>query len=90
MLLLYKLIFYFIYYLSYPYGMLKAAGGDLLWQGRLGNIDNSSAPIDLWLHAASVGEIKVIGYLIDYLHKRNPELKIHISTMTRTGFSTAT
>jgi len=36
-----------------------------------------------------VGEVKVIGYLVDYLLAHRPELKIHVTTMTMTGYNTA-
>ena len=44
---------------------------------------------DLWLHAASVGETKVIGYLVDYLLDRRPGLRIHLTAMTSAGRAAA-
>ena len=85
---IYRLITYFIYVLCYPYGRIKAWRGDRLWQGRLGLLA-PIGPRNIWLHAASVGEVKILGWLVDYLVKRNPALSIHVTTMTRTGFDTA-
>ena len=39
----------------------------------------------LWLHAVSVGEVGVAAILIPVLLKKKPELKIVLSTVTRTG-----
>ncbi|NOY88629.1 MAG: hypothetical protein GXO93_04455 [FCB group bacterium] len=69
-------------------GKVKALKGNRLWQGRLGLIP-PSVPTHIWIHAASVGEVRVIGYLINYLKERKPDIKIHITTMTTTGFNTA-
>ncbi|MFQ6008258.1 MAG: 3-deoxy-D-manno-octulosonic acid transferase, partial [Candidatus Zixiibacteriota bacterium] len=76
------------YSVLYIVGRVKAARGSMLWRGRLGLID-SVGPKDLWMHAASVGEVKVLCYLLDYLNKRDPTLKVHITAMTEAGFKTA-
>lgn len=60
-----------------------------MWRGRLGLI-SPLGPRDVWMHAASVGEVKVLGYLIDYLRKQDATLRIHVTVMTRAGFKTAT
>ena len=39
----------------------------------------------LWVHAVSVGEVGVAAILIPVLLKKKPELKIVLSTVTRTG-----
>ncbi len=61
---------------------------DPLWQGRFAQIQ-SLPSVDIWIHAASVGEAKVIGHLIHYMKSQNPNIKIHITTMTRSGYKTA-
>lgn len=61
---------------------------DKLWKGRLGAI-SKVGPVDIWIHAASVGEVKVIGHLINSLFKRKESIRIHITTMTRSGFAAA-
>lgn len=43
----------------------------------------------LWLHAVSVGEVNLLGTLIEELHKRSPEFELFISTTTKTGYDLA-
>ena len=88
MLTIYKIFSYVIYAAFLIAGRSKAAAGHQLWRGRLGLID-SYGPVHLWFHAASVGEIRIVGYLVDLLLKRQPELRIHITTMTPAGYRTA-
>ena len=92
-MLLYRLTAWLIYGILYPVGRLRimmATGVSReLWRGRLGRIDPVS-PGGIWMHAASVGELKVIGYLIDYLRSRNSTLAIHITVMTKAGYRLAT
>ena len=88
MLAIYRLFSYLIYAGFFVGGRFKAAAGHQLWRGRLGLID-SHGPVHLWIHAASVGEIRIVGYLVDYLLKRQPQLKIHVTTMTPAGYRTA-
>jgi 3-deoxy-D-manno-octulosonic-acid transferase len=89
MILLYRVLTLLAYSLLYPYARLKAAAGSELWCGRLGLTDHQ-AECDIWIHAASVGEVKVISYLIDYLKNLRPQQAIHATVMTRTGMATAT
>jgi 3-deoxy-D-manno-octulosonic-acid transferase len=44
---------------------------------------------DLWIHAVSVGEMKLAGVLIRHLREMRPDLKIVISATTGTGFTVA-
>jgi 3-deoxy-D-manno-octulosonic-acid transferase len=44
---------------------------------------------DLWIHAVSVGEVKLARVLIGRLREMQPELRIVISTTTGTGFTLA-
>ncbi len=92
-MILYKLVAWLIYGILYPVGRLRimmATGVSReLWRGRLGRIDPVS-PGGIWMHAASVGELKVIGYLIDHLRSRNSTLTIHITVMTKAGYRLAT
>jgi len=86
---LYRWLATLIYGIAYLCGKAKAASGSELWQGRLGTID-TVGPVDVWLHASSAGEVKVVGYLLSYLGHRNRELKAHITVMTSAGFEAAT
>lgn len=88
MLRLYRVLTTLVYWGCYLYGKGRADRGDQMWKGRLG-LAASPHPSDIWLHAASVGEVKVSSHLVNYLLRRNPNLKIHITTMTRTGFNTS-
>jgi 3-deoxy-D-manno-octulosonic-acid transferase len=84
----YKFLTLIIYGLVYPYGRLKAARGRALWQGRLGLIEPSEKQ-PIWLHAASVGEVKVMSCLVDFLTRAKPGLPLHLTVMTETGYATA-
>jgi 3-deoxy-D-manno-octulosonic-acid transferase len=44
---------------------------------------------DLWIHAVSVGEVKLARVLIRHLREFEPELRIVVSTTTGTGFTVA-
>ncbi len=84
MLALYSAVTRLIHVGVYPYARFKAARGDQLWRDRL--VDTSSlSPVDIWLHAASAGESRIIGYLAEYLLEQRPGLKIHATTMTPAG-----
>ena len=82
---LYKLIGRLGFGLVYPYGAYRAAQGDRMWRGRLGLVDLPEC--DVWLHAASVGESRVIGYLAEWLLEHDPKIRIHITIMTATGLA---
>ena len=43
----------------------------------------------VWLHAVSVGEVNLLGTLIDELRRRRPDLEFVISTTTQTGHAVA-
>ncbi len=88
MILLYRIVTFVIYAIVYPYGRWRAWRGDALWQGRLGLIAPHDRT-DIWLHAASVGEIRVISYLVACLYSKRPDVSIHVTAMTRAGYRTA-
>jgi len=44
---------------------------------------------DLWIHAVSVGEVKIARVLIQCLREMRPDLRIVVSTTTGTGFTLA-
>src|SRR5271170_2210496 len=44
---------------------------------------------DLWIHAVSVGEVKLARVLINCLREERPGLRIVVSTTTGTGFTLA-
>ena len=43
----------------------------------------------LWIHAVSVGEVKLARVLIGHLRNLRPDLRIVVSTTTGTGFTLA-
>ena len=85
---LYRVFTRGIYALATPYGRWRASGGSKLWRGRMG-LGELAGPVDIWMHAASVGEVKVLGNLIRYLQKRRKEISIHLTTVTGTGYRAA-
>jgi 3-deoxy-D-manno-octulosonic-acid transferase len=87
MILLYRIVAYLVYLVLYPYGRIRAARGDGLWRGRLG-LDKLEGA-DIWVHAASVGEVKVVSYLADFILRARPGVRIHLTVMTRAGYETA-
>jgi 3-deoxy-D-manno-octulosonic-acid transferase len=44
---------------------------------------------DLWIHAVSVGEVKLARVLIGRLREMRPDLRVVVSTTTGTGFTVA-
>jgi 3-deoxy-D-manno-octulosonic-acid transferase len=44
---------------------------------------------DLWIHAVSVGEVKIARVLIRHLRDMRPDLRVVVSTTTGTGFTLA-
>ena len=88
MIFLYRVLTRLIYIIIYPWARYQAARGQNMWRGRLG-LDLPSQAVDLWMHAASVGEVKVLGNLIAFLLKARPQIRIHVTAITRTGVETA-
>lgn len=88
MILLYRVLTRLIYIIIYPWARYQAVRGKDMWRGRLG-IDLPSRQVDLWMHAASVGEVRVLGNLIAFLLKARPQIRIHVTAITRTGVETA-
>lgn len=88
MMLLYRIGTAVLYTLAYLWGRGRAARGSALWQGRLGLIEDGG-PVQLWLHASSVGEVRVLGCLLEYLFRRRPSGTVHLTAMTSAGFKTA-
>src|SRR6202034_4190918 len=40
---------------------------------------------DIWIHAVSVGEVKIARVVLRYLREMKPDLRVVISCTTRTG-----
>jgi 3-deoxy-D-manno-octulosonic-acid transferase len=88
MITLYRIFTHIAYALAYPYGYLKARGGVVIWRDRLA-VDNDAGTVDLWIHAASVGEVRVVSHLVEFLIRTAPEVRILVSVITATGYQAA-
>jgi 3-deoxy-D-manno-octulosonic-acid transferase len=88
MILFYRGLTRLLYLIVYPWARHQAARGSEVWRGRLG-LDLPTEPVDIWMHAASVGEIRILGNLIAFLFKARPTLNIRVTAVTRTGVETA-
>lgn len=84
----YRLVTFVVGSIVYPYGWLRSAFGSVVWQGRLG-LDKTLVPVDIWIHASSVGEVKVAETLINRLRRKKSKIKIHLSVMTKAGYQIA-
>ena len=54
------------------------------WQDHSSNGGGSSRPI-IWIHAVSLGEVVAAAPLVKALHKRHPEFRYIVTTVTETG-----
>lgn len=90
MIFLYRLTVSLIYYISYPFLRILAQFGSEKdhWRYRL-CLKLPQGSSDIWLHAASVGEIRLASGLVHYLKEKRPDIKIHCTVMTPAGFETA-
>ncbi|MBD9479178.1 lipid IV(A) 3-deoxy-D-manno-octulosonic acid transferase [Pseudoxanthomonas sp. PXM02] len=55
------------------------------WNERYGSYDTAVTPVDVWLHAVSVGEVNAAAPVVDALLQRHPGLRLLITTITPTG-----
>ncbi len=55
------------------------------WRERFGSVAPVSDGIEVWVHAASVGEVQAASPLVDALLARHGDGRIGITTMTATG-----
>ena len=55
------------------------------WRERLGWYGTGTEPVDVWLHAVSVGEFEAALPLIRLLQQRYPQIRLLLTTTTPTG-----
>jgi 3-deoxy-D-manno-octulosonic-acid transferase len=87
---IYNLLLNFVFVIFFPYLLLRALltkGG--VWEriGRLPKekVESLSTKNVIWLHAASVGEVKALSTIIPQLKKINPEYNLIVSVITESG-----
>jgi 3-deoxy-D-manno-octulosonic-acid transferase len=87
---IYNLFLNFAFVISFPYLLLRAllnkAG---VWE-RMGRLPKEkikflSTKNIIWLHAASVGEVKALSTIIPQLKKINPDYSLIVSVVTESG-----
>ena len=86
MLVLYRWLTELLALILWFPGRFWAGRGETAWADRLQL--RRLAPADVWLHGASVGEVRLLSYLVRALSVRAPELRIHMSVMSKNGFAT--
>jgi 3-deoxy-D-manno-octulosonic-acid transferase len=87
---IYNLILNLTFVISFPYLLLRALlekGGVWERMGRLSKekIKFLSTKNVIWLHAASVGEIKALSIIISQLKKVDPDYGLIVSVVTESG-----
>lgn len=91
--LVYNVLITLVFLITLPFTPLLLLRGERLWAGlgqRLGRYPtnptiSSKSPRPLWIHAASVGEVRSVRTLSEQLRLRFPERAIILSTLTHTG-----
>jgi 3-deoxy-D-manno-octulosonic-acid transferase len=83
-----------VVYLALPFALLAQAIKGFRnhaywkrWGERLGYC-NPGSPVDLWIHAVSVGEVRAAVPMINRFLADNPAMRILVTTMTPTGSDT--
>lgn len=55
------------------------------WHERFGLVERTTGKDVIWVHAVSVGEVRTVARLVDFLKSEFPDKSILITTMTPTG-----
>ena len=55
------------------------------WGERFGFVEPVAEGSVIWVHAVSVGEVRTVAHLVDFLKEQYPDDRILITTMTPTG-----
>lgn len=87
---IYNFLLNFAFVISFPYLLLSALlGNHGVWE-RLGRLPEEKVKFlsiknVIWLHAASVGEVKALSTIILKLKKINPDCSLIVSVVTESG-----
>ncbi len=92
LLAIYSFALFLVLTIGLPYWLLRIATSgkyrEGLWE-RLGRVPGhllaSGSGRSIWVHAVSVGEVLAASRLVNELGQRAPELRVVLSTTTRTG-----
>ena len=90
MLILYRIFTFFVYYISWPFTFVLTLSGSTKWKNRLGSLHNTDKGNNgktIWLHASSMGEVKVLEILKNRLEKADESISIFITVMTEAGIN---
>jgi 3-deoxy-D-manno-octulosonic-acid transferase len=75
---------------TFPFFFTAHLFGSVKWSNRLGYKHNyKKKSITIWLHAASVGEVNVVGLLINHFRKIDSNILFYITVTTETGYKKA-
>jgi 3-deoxy-D-manno-octulosonic-acid transferase len=91
-LTLYKIFTFLVYYIASPYTFLSFLFGSRKWGQRLGFRNCPITGDDkkvIWMHASSMGEVKVLSILADQLLELDSDLRFCITVMTAAGYKSA-
>jgi len=88
MIYLYRIFTFMVFYLLLPFSGTMALLGSIKWKHRLGFFPkNDTSKKTVWLHASSVGEVKVARILQSALTDLDWDLAIVITVMTDAGYN---
>jgi len=90
MYLFYNIVFSILCIVALPYLFIRGIFGRHGVLQRLGKFPQSIRELAqkgnlIWIHAASVGEVKALGPLVDAIKSYNPNYRIILSNTTKTG-----
>ena len=90
MYLFYNIVFSILFIVALPYLFIRGIFGRHGVLQRLGKFSQSIRELAqsgnlIWIHAASVGEVKALGPLVDAIKSFKPGYKVILSNTTKTG-----
>lgn len=90
MLIIYRLMVYLLLPVTLLMQLVKGFRNRAYWQrwGERFGLVTIEGPIDCWIHAVSVGEVRAIAPLIQSILRERPNCKICVTTTTPTGSMT--